>query len=200
MNQRLTTLLSLPLLVALTITGCSSIAPAEESSSASGAVEAEPAAAEEAPAEEIGTRANPAPAGTVVEVSSTSGIAEYQVTIGAVTINANDLVATANQFNEPAPDGFQYLMFPVTYTYVGTETGTPWLDVNLEFVSAAGTTHTTSDSYVSVDSPLSDINELYPQAAGTGNVVLLVPSADVEAGLLTVSDLFGSSKFFVKLA
>jgi len=204
MNQRLATLVALPLLIALTVTGCATTAAPASSSTDTGSdaapAEGEEAPAEEAPAADTGTRENPTPAGTVIELSSMSGEAIYQVTIGAVTVNANDAVATENEFNEPAPEGFQYLMFPVTYTYVGSETGTPWIDVSLEYVSAAGTTHSSSDTFASVANPILDINELYPDASGSGSMVLLVPSADVDSGLLTVGTLFGGDKVFVKLA
>ena len=200
-NQKRTALVALPVLLALTVTGCSSIEPAENVAGGGDSVaEEESTAEEEASAAEIGARDNPAPAGTVVEVSSMSGVAEYQASIGPVALNANDVVAAANEFNEPAPGGFQYMMFPVTYTYIGSETGLPWADVNIEFVLAAGTTHKAYDASVYVENPLTEVNELYPQASATGNEVILVPSAVVEAGLLAISDAFGTEKFFLKLA
>jgi hypothetical protein len=145
---------------------------------------------------EVGTRENPAPLGTIVELSS-GGAVEYEVTIGASTLTANDVVAAVNQFNEAPAEGFQYALIPVTVTYKGTETGTPWLDVQIEFVSAAGTTHTSSDTMAIEPSPtMLDINELYPDASGTGNVVIAIPTADAALGTWTVSSLFGDAYFF----
>ncbi|WP_167043630.1 DUF4190 domain-containing protein [Salinibacterium sp. ZJ454] len=158
----------------------------------------EPAGEEESPAasDAIGTRTNPAPLGSVVELTGFDGMA-YDITLGAPTLNANDAVAAANQFNEAPPAGFQYAMVPVTFTYTGDTTGTPWIDVSIEFVSAAGTTHTKSDVSVVAPSPaVTDINDLYPGASGTGNVVILVPSADVEQGTWALSDSFGDETFF----
>jgi len=150
----------------------------------------------EEPASEVGTRANPAPLGSVVELSS-GGAVEYEVTLGASNLMANDIVAAANQFNEAPADGFQYAMIPVTVTYTGTETGTPWVDITVEFVSAAGTTHTSSDTLAVGPAPsMMDINDLYPDASGTGNIVIAIPTADAELGTWTVSSLFGDAYFF----
>lgn len=163
----------------------------------SGQAPAEKDSAEDAPAAaEPGSRANPAPLGSVVELSS-AGAVEYEVTLGASTLLANDLVAAANQFNDAAPEGFQYAMVPVTVTYMGIGTGTPWIDLQVKFVSAAGTTHTSSDvSAVDPAPTMMDINELYPDASGTGNVVIAIPTADAALGTWTVSSLFGDSYFF----
>lgn len=148
----------------------------------------------EAPVEE-GTRANPAAAGSAIEISDNSGPI-WQIQLGEATLDAGAVVAAENQFNDPADAGFQYIMVPVTYTYVGTESGTPWLDVTIEFVSAAGTTHT--NAYVVIPDDYTDINEMYNGASATGNVVIMAPSTDIEQGTFTISTLFGSP-YFVKV-
>lgn len=144
----------------------------------------------------VGTRENPAALGTTIELIS-AGAVQYEVKLGAPTLNANDAVAAENQFNEAPPAGLQYAVVPVTVVYKGTETGTPWMDVQIEFVSAAGTTHTPSDASVVGPKPqLMDINDLYPNATGTGNVVIAIPTADAEKGTWAVSALFGDKFFF----
>ncbi|MET0713401.1 MAG: DUF4190 domain-containing protein [Mycetocola sp.] len=156
----------------------------------------EPAPADEAESAEVGTRENPAPIGTTVEMTSV-GAPLYEVTLGAPTLDATTVVAAANQFNEAAPAGFQYAVVPVTVTYTGTETGTPWIDLQVEFVSAAGTTHTSSDSLAVGPSPtFMEVNELYPGASGTGNIVIAIPTADAAAGAWTVTPLFSGDTFF----
>lgn len=152
-----------------------------------------PAKPSESAASEMGTRANPAPFGSQVEISDASGPI-WQVTIGAANLNAGDAVAAENQFNDPAPEGFVYVLVPVTFTYVGTTTGTPWIDVDIEFVSAAGTTH--ENAYVVIPNPITDVNELYPDASATANLVVLAPATDIEKGAWTVST-FLSDKYFV---
>ncbi|GHD49556.1 hypothetical protein GCM10008097_22550 [Mycetocola manganoxydans] len=161
--------------------------------------EAAEAPVEEAEADasaEVGTRENPAPIGTTIEMES-MGSATYEVTLGAPTLDATDIVAAANQFNEAAPEGFQYAVVPVSVTYIGTETGTPWVDLQVSFVSAAGTTHSQADSMAVAPSPLfMEINELYPDASGTGNIVIAIPTADAVKGTWTVEPLFGGDTFF----
>ena len=150
----------------------------------------------DAAADEVGSRENPAPLGTTIQIGSTAGMVDWDVTLGAVTLDADDIVADENRFNEPAPEGFQYAMVPVTVVYRGADTGTPWAELSVDFVSAAGTTHAASDSFAVVPSPLTDVNELFPGASGSGNVVVAVPSADVEKGTWVLTTLFGDRYFF----
>lgn len=147
------------------------------------------------PVAEIGTRSNPAPAGTTVEMTDNSGPI-WQITMGAAAINANDIIAGENMFNDAPDAGFQYMMVPVTFTYVGSQSGTPWLDVDIAYVSAAGTTH--EQEYVVAPNPINDIAELYTGGTATGHLVVMVPSTDVELGSWAISPTFGE-KFFVKV-
>lgn len=157
-------------------------APAEE-------VEADAAAA-------VGTRENPAPIGSTVEITA-AGVPTYEVTLGAPTLDATTIMAAEDLYNEAAPAGFQYAILPIAVTYVGTETGTPWIDLSVSFVSAAGTTHTESDVFASGPSPsFMEINELYPGASGTAEIVIAIPTADAAAGTWTVEPLFLGDTFF----
>lgn len=144
---------------------------------------------------EVGTRSNPAPMGTTVLFSDNSGDV-WEVTLSDPILNANEIVANENQFNEAPPEGFQYAMVTVTAKYVGKKTGTPSWDLNLSFVTAAGTTHNQGDVSAVIPSSLYDINELYPDAVGVGNIVIAVPSDNVEAGNWTVSAGYGNDKYF----
>jgi hypothetical protein len=160
----------------------------QQSSTAPGS---KPTPTQAAPKE--GTRANPAPVGTTVEISDASGPI-WQVTMGAANLNAGDAIAAENQFNPPADAGSQYVMVPVTYTYVGTKSGTPWISVRIVFVSAAGTTH--EEKFVVAPTPISGIAEMYTGASATGNLVVMVPSQDVEKGTWGISTVL-SDKYFV---
>lgn len=163
-------------------------------------VEAEPAApAEESAApdaSDVGTRDNPAPLGTMIELSE-FGEATYEVTLGPAVLNANDAVTAANQFNEPPTEGFQYALVPVNMTYIGAETGTPWLDITVEYVSAAGTTHTEGDTLTVGPSPsMFEINEMYNGSTAVGNVLIMIPTENAAGGTWTVKSLFGDPIFF----
>lgn len=158
------------------------------------------AGSEEAPEEpaesDLGTRDNPAPLGSTIELSEFGSVV-YELTMGPSTLNATEAVMAANMFNEAPPEGFQYALVPVTVTYLGDETGVPWLDLTIEFVTAEGTTHTESDTLVVAPEPtFMDINDLYNGATGTGNIVIAIPIENAANGTWTVSSFFGDPFFF----
>lgn len=143
----------------------------------------------------VGTRENPAPIGTTIAFSN-AGVPTWEITPGAPTLEANSVIAEENQFNDAPPAGSQYVILPLALTYIGAESGTPWLDIDVAFVTAAGTTHEQSDTMVVEPSPLSDINEMYTGAEATGNVAIAVPSKDIEKGTWVISSGFVSDKYF----
>jgi hypothetical protein len=144
---------------------------------------------------ELGTRGNPAPIGTTI-VTFADGVEQYEITLGAPTLNADAIIAAENSFNEAPPAGLQYAILPVTVVYTGATSGTPYFDLDFAFVSAAGTTHTSVDTLAVGPTPLTDINELYPGGTGTGNVVIAIPTADAASGTWAVSTLFGDESFY----
>ncbi|WP_456820082.1 TM2 domain-containing protein [Cellulomonas sp. URHB0016] len=147
---------------------------------------------------DVGTRTNPAPFGETVTFSE-AGTETWSVALSNAVLDANAAVAAANQFNEPAPEGMVYAMVTVNLTRLGEEAATPWVDLSVEFVSAAGTTHTPGDASVVAPAPtMNDLNDMYAGATGSGNVVIAIPQADAAAGTgnWTVSTLFGDPTFF----
>lgn len=162
------------------------------------AAEVEPAPAPEPePAPEPGpegTRANPAPSGSTIEVSDNRGPI-YEVTLGEPVLDATDVIMAENPYNEPPPEGMQYIMLPVTYKYVGQESGTPQYDVTIDFVSAAGTTHATYDHSAVIPNDVMDINELYNGGTGEGNIAIVVPTADIEEGTWAMSTMISEPYF-----
>jgi hypothetical protein len=149
-----------------------------------------------AAAYEVGSRENPAPLGTTVEVRSAAGTVDWEVTLGRPTLDAGELLAADAPATEPAAKGFQYAMVPVTVVYRGTETGTPWAEFAVDFVSAAGATHTATDTFAVAPTPLTDVKELAPGASGSGNVVVSVPMKDVAKGAWVVTSMVGDRYFF----
>jgi hypothetical protein len=146
--------------------------------------------------DDLATRANPAPLGTTVRVRSSAGTVDWEVTLGPAMLDADDVVAAENPSAEPAPEGSQYAMVPVTVVYRGTDSGTPWAELAVDFVSASGTAHSSSDSFAVAPTPLTDVKELIPGAAGTGNVVVPVPAKDVAQGAWVVTSETGDQYFF----
>jgi len=189
------------LALAVILTACGSTAevgdpaPSAPGASAAATASASAPAAKPKPAAEIGTRANPAAIGQVVTISQ-AGVPQWEVSLSAPNLDATAAVAAANQFNEAAPEGMVYAQVTVNVKRLADEAATPWIDLTVEFVSAAGTTHAEYDHSVSVDGTLTDLGEMYAPATGSGLVTIAIPVADAAAGTWTVSSMFGDPTFF----
>ncbi|PFG42406.1 hypothetical protein ATJ88_1067 [Isoptericola jiangsuensis] len=85
-----------------------------------------------------------------------------------------DEVHAENQFNEAPADGTEFWIVPVEATYTGADTGTPWLELTVEFVGDDAVTY--SDSCGVVPDDLIDVDELYEGGTGKGNVCVAVPA------------------------
>lgn len=144
---------------------------------------------------ELGSRENPLPIGTSVILNDGMG-GIWEVTLLAPDLEANEVVLAENMFNEDPPEGFQYSLLPVAAKYLGEETGTAAWDLDFAFVSAAGTTHKSFDVTVVGPDELADVNELYKDGVAQGNVVIAIPSADVELGTWRVSSSWGDTAAF----
>ena len=198
-RSRTAALTGVALALAIVLTGCGSTAKVgapTASGPAAGASSAktEPAAKPK-PAAEIGTRANPAAIGQVVTISQ-AGVPQWEVSLSAPSLDATAAVAAANQFNEAAPEGMVYAQVTVNVKRLADKAATPGFDLSVKFVSAAGTTHSTSDHMAVVDGTLTDLGEMYAPATGSGLVTIAIPVADAAAGTWTVSSMFGDPTFF----
>lgn len=116
---------------------------------------------------------------------------DYEISVISVTPNANDIVMTENQFNEPPAADEQFFMARVAVTYVGNETGTPWLDNEFQAVGNSSVGYTTFNNYCGVipDDPI-NIAELFPGGSVEFNVCWRIKSADADSLVMYVSPLF----------
>jgi hypothetical protein len=133
----------------------------------------------------LGTRDNPLPLGTVID------LAGWQVTISEVTADATELVMAENEFNDPPADGRQFLLFRVEATYMGDDSGDPWLDFSWAVVGAGGNTFSggSMDDYCGViPSPLDDAGEAFPGASVEGNVCFAVDADQVAGATIRVEE------------
>lgn len=142
---------------------------------------------EEEPTAEEGTRSNPYPIGTEV------GNAEWSIVLGEPR-ESGDEIQAENRYNDPADDGFEYYIVPMTATYTGDETGQAAWDLTVRFVGSDGVTY--DDRCGTIPDPIRDVGELYEGGVAEGNVCLTVPAgAD---GLWTVTaGWVGDPVFFV---
>lgn len=143
---------------------------------------------------DVGSRENPAPLGSSVELSQL-GEPTWQVTVNAPTLNADAAVAAENSFSETAPAGTSFALLPITTTYVGSETGFPAY-VQVGFEAADGTMYSQYDVIAIAPGGLDAITELAPGASATGNIAIAIPTSGVDQGVWVVSSLDGTKFYF----
>lgn len=144
---------------------------------------------------ERGTRDNPLPMGSTITVG-TPGSPDWEITVGPALLNANDEVAAANQFNDPPEPGFQYAMLTINVTYIGETSGTPWIELDWDYVGADSVTYRSSDTFAVAPDSIMDINELFPGGSGSGNVVIAIPSDSASEGTWRIGASFLGDKIF----
>ena len=138
------------------------------------------------------SRENPYPLRT--EISSK----DWKVVINSVTFNANDAVASANQFNEPPAEGKEYVLINYTATYIGNDpSGDTPAFVLVDFVTADGVTVDGADSIAVAPDAIDTLTTLYNGASVSGNVVRAVPSAHAQDWVLAVPPGLLADKVFV---
>ncbi|MEL4317928.1 DUF4190 domain-containing protein [Leifsonia sp. YIM 134122] len=159
----------------------------------------EPAEPEEPAVPEVGTRDNPAALGTTITMTE-NGASTWEITPGASNLNAGEAVASTNQFNDPAPDGYQWATLPLHLTYIGEGSSTPGYDIQVKFVGADGKTYETYNELASgyIEGDLDSTTEMFTGASTDATVLILIPSADAEKGTWAISPLFGDEPYFFK--
>ena len=120
-------------------------------------------------------------------VGTTSAVGkEYQVTVTSVKLDANAEVLGANRFND-APTG-QYVLVGLTVTYVGTQEGTPWIDLSETFVGTDARQYDASDCDASVDQGVMDVPTLENGGSASYQLCMDVPTAAIEGGKIFVEE------------
>lgn len=146
----------------------------------------EEAAAEPEAATEEGTRENPLPVGSTISND------DWTVTVNAYNAAGNDIVAGANQFNEPPASGSHYEIVNYTVTYTGDESDYAMM-VGVDLVTASGNVIDTTESFVALEDSIG-MDELFNGASTTGSTAFLVP--DGESILVRVRPgMFGDEVF-----
>jgi hypothetical protein len=152
---------------------------AEQAATDDAGADAEPA---------LGTRDNPLPLGTTIEMG------DWTLSVTDVASDATDEVMAVNEFNDPPADGRQFVMFTVEATYDGAESGTAWLDFDWAIVGSSGNTfgESSMDDYCGViPSPLDETGETFPGGAVSGNVCVSAASDQLDGATIRVEELLG---------
>lgn len=149
---------------------------------------------DEAPAAEVGTRANPAAIGSTITGS------DWTVVINSVTLNATDEVVAASPLND-APEGDnEYMLVNYTVTFTGDDAdgGSPvW--VGIEYVTPQGNTVDGLDDFVVAPDEMDRLSTLYTGASATGNIAIAIPVADGDQGVISVRPGILDDKVFVSV-
>lgn len=147
----------------------------------------------------VGTLENPIPAGTPVPAN------DWTFTMIGFEGEVDGSVAAANQFNDSAPDGSQWVRMRIRATYEGEGSGSPTFALRFNLAGQSGATY--SEGLVASGSGadpgrLSDQPETYPGGTVEGWVYYVISDADAGAPILgfapniTYTDVPGGVGFF----
>ena len=122
------------------------------------------------------TRDEPAPFGAPVMVG------DWSIRVSRVQFDADSLILATNQFNDPPPEGYQFVMALIEATYLGPETGDLMWDASFKVV---GLSNRAFDQYDPgcgvVPRDMSYVPEAYPGGRVTANACWAVPRSDIRS-------------------
>jgi hypothetical protein len=75
---------------------------------------------------------------TPIALGQSGIVGDYDVTVLDSTPNANEIVATEDDFNAPPLAGNQFFIARLAVTRTAATPGTPWIDLNFQAVGASG--------------------------------------------------------------
>jgi hypothetical protein len=130
------------------------------------------------------SRANPAIVGQLVTLADRDN-GNVELVVNAVDLDPYARLKQANDFNEPAPTGLQYVMVNVTATYrAGVEKQVLedglLFAVSMSVFGSAGVEHSSYESFVVAPEPLDQSADVLDGGSLTGNIVFLVEDGSPE--------------------
>jgi hypothetical protein len=140
----------------------------------------------------LGSTGNPASPGDTITFTDFEGTDEWQVVVGAPVLDATADVLAADEYNAEPAAGNQYLVVPVTYTYVGSDSGSPFL-IFTEIVGGDAELYATS--YAEYPNSIYDAAELGTGDSAEVNLVFEVPTSAVVGSQLKLNSIFGNDIF-----
>jgi hypothetical protein len=145
----------------------------------------------------LGSREQPAAVGDTVTFTDYADAEEWQVTVGEPMLDATADVMAADEFTLPPADGSRYVVIPLTYTYLGAETGYAYVGAMPAFLGSDEVLYPTT--FASYPDSIFDVAELAQGEQLTANAIFEVPDAAVDGGVLELTSLYGIS-IYVALA
>lgn len=136
------------------------------------------------------TRENPLPLGATIESS------DWKAVVNSVNLAATDLVTAENSFNKAPGEGNTYILVNLTVTYLGDDAQGQMPTTTVKYVTSGGNTIESYDTLAIAPESIDLLSPLFKDASVSGNIVLEVPAADVDKGVLAVSpEIFADSVF-----
>ena len=131
-------------------------------------------------APQSGERGNPIPLNDVAIYPV------WEVSVLSFERDATTAIAEENQFNDPPAPGHVYVMVQVQGTYIGTEFGSMWLD--LDYYLVGNTDIAYEQVWVVTPDSLTDQPNILPGGTAVGNLAFMVPEGTVDSLAMLISD------------
>ena len=130
-------------------------------------------------------RQSPIAVGTPTDVGD-----DWTLTVNGLLPDASTIIA-ANEFNDPAPAGSEYVLVDVTIAFAG-EGSASAAAVDLDLVGDSNVAVAGGDCSVSFDGQLDRFSDVFSPGEVTGSVCFLVASSDVASLQLLGTTGFGN--------
>ena len=143
-----------------------------------------------------GSRENP------LAINTPFSSSVWGFSVGGTDTDSWPEIAAENMFNDPPPAGWSYVTAPVTVTYRGSGSDSPWLSTYVEFVGSNGVVYTDYSATAwcgVVPDAYGDIPEMYAGGSATGNACAVVPTAYIAGGLWRIRGSYSAAPVFVKI-
>lgn len=118
---------------------------------------------------------------------------------GPATPRTADVVA-ANQFNQPPPEGEEFVLVPLRLEYVDGPTSGSLFDLNFKAVTDTGVTLTTFDPSCGVlPDGIDTLQELSPGEVVEGTICWVVAEGDLDGLLLSIEVFLNEGETYVDI-
>ncbi|QSB05691.1 hypothetical protein [Natronoglycomyces albus] len=137
--------------------------------------------------------------GSALPAGSTVEVGDWEVTLGDTVLDAAELVADENQFNDEAQEGHQFVLVAIDATYIGEDSGNFWIDVTMKVHGSGGNTF--DDRCGVIPDDITDAGETFSGASVSGNLCVEVESDQLDGATWMVEELFSmdDNRFFIEI-
>lgn len=124
----------------------------------------------------------------VLPLGESAEVGDYTVTVTSVTLDGNEIVAGANEFNEPPTN--QYVVVELDVTYNGTEEAQPYLDLSVVFDGADARQYDESTCMAYLPKDGTDVPTLTTGGQASYQTCMDVPAEAMDGARLFVEPTF----------